>query len=90
MKKYFIGISLVIGLLFFGTVAQSLYYLHQNKKLSVDDEVAAGKLIWQRENCMECHAIFGNGGYSASDLTKIMEKRDTEWLMNFFSEPPVM
>ena len=29
-----------------------------------------GKLVIQTRNCMNCHTIFGNGAYYATDLTK--------------------
>ncbi|MBS4025164.1 MAG: cytochrome c [Clostridia bacterium] len=90
MKKIFILVSAISGLLFLGVVSFSVYQLHQQEKIFVDDRVIAGKEVWQREGCMECHAIFGNGGYSASDLTKIMKKRDEEWLKEYFSNPPIM
>lgn len=46
--------------------------------------VIVGKQAWQRGGCMECHTLFGNGGYNAPDLTKVTERHSdsyiTDWL----------
>jgi len=54
----------------------------------VPREVSAGKKIWQDNGCVECHTIFGNGGYNAPDLTKTYEARGRKWLVDFFNNPP--
>ncbi|GFO57097.1 hypothetical protein GMSM_41040 [Geomonas sp. Red276] len=33
-------------------------------------EVIAGKKVWHRYNCNDCHTILGFGGYYAPDMTK--------------------
>ena len=39
------------------------------EKLS--DQVVAGKRVFQKYNCNDCHTILGVGGYYAPDLTKV-------------------
>lgn len=56
----------------------------------ISAEAVAGKRIWQKEGCVECHAIFGNGSYSAPDLTHITDKRNAAWLTNYLINPPVI
>lgn len=54
-------------------------------KLSV--QVAAGKWVWQRHNCNDCHTILGIGGYYAPDLTRVMGRRDPSWMKAFLKDP---
>lgn len=46
--------------------------------------VVLGKFAWQRAGCVECHTIFGNGGYNAPDLTRVTDRLSdqaiTDWL----------
>lgn len=54
------------------------------------EEATQGKQVWQEYNCISCHSLFGNGGYNADDMTRIVRKRSSQELMNFFDNPPVM
>lgn len=54
------------------------------------EQAIAGKLVWQRHNCVSCHTLFGHGGYSADDLTNITAKKTSLDLINYLVEPPVM
>lgn len=56
----------------------------------IPESVTAGKLVWQRHNCMSCHTLFGNGGYDADDLTNITTKRALSYLIDYLVQPPVM
>ena len=49
-----------------------------------------GKKAWQRRGCVECHTIFGNGGYNAPDLTREVSGRGVPWISHFLQDPPVM
>lgn len=50
-------------------------------------QVAAGKWVWQKHNCNDCHTILGIGGYYAPDLTKVMSSRDPDWTKRFLKDP---
>lgn len=54
------------------------------------EEAMAGKLVWQKHNCVSCHTLFGNGGYDADDLTHIITKKTPDELVNYLVSPPVM
>lgn len=57
---------------------------HEEK---LNGQVAAGKWVWQKYNCNDCHTILGIGGYYAPDLTKVMERRDAGWINRFMQNP---
>jgi len=53
-------------------------------------EAIAGKRVWQQKGCIECHALLGNGSYSAVDLTKITLELSQKDLENFLTNPPII
>lgn len=56
----------------------------------IPEQAFAGKLVWQRHNCVSCHTLFGNGGYEAEDLTHVTTKLSPAYLVNYLVQPPVM
>ena len=50
-------------------------------------QVAAGKWVWQKYNCNDCHTILGIGGYYAPDVTKVAKYRTQDWLGRFLRDP---
>lgn len=50
----------------------------------------AGRRVWQAQGCMECHTIFGNGGYTAKEITTVYAERGPEWLASFLERPPML
>jgi len=54
------------------------------------ESAVAGKVVWQRHNCVSCHTLFGHGGYEGDDLTHITDQKNSSYLINYLVEPPVM
>lgn len=54
------------------------------------DQVVEGKKIWEHNNCMGCHTLFGEGAYYAPELTKVIERRGKGWLKIFLKNPEAM
>jgi|RhiMethySRZTD1v2_1073278.scaffolds.fasta_scaffold32737_2 nitric oxide reductase subunit C len=50
-------------------------------------EVIAGKNVWHRFNCTNCHTLLGEGAYYAPDLTKIAAQRGRAYLEAFLKDP---
>lgn len=50
-------------------------------------EVLAGKTVWHKQNCTNCHTLMGEGAYYAPDLTKIASQRGREYLRAFMKNP---
>jgi nitric oxide reductase subunit C len=50
-------------------------------------QVIAGKNVWHRYNCTNCHTLFGEGAYYAPDLTKIANQRSADYLRAFLKDP---
>lgn len=77
-----------LSLFLFGALIYYSLTSHPNQPIT--SEAVAGKKIWESYGCIECHAIFGNGGYSAPELTKTYQERGRAWLEDFFQNPPFM
>ena len=52
--------------------------------------VTRGKHIWEDNNCMGCHTLFGEGAYYAPELTKVVERRGKPWMRLFLKDPEAM
>ncbi len=83
---YVLALSSISVLLF----ALLIYHFTTNiDPQTIGTEAAAGKKVWESKGCIECHAVFGNGGYAAPDLTKTFAVRGENWLADFFRDPPM-
>jgi nitric oxide reductase subunit C len=54
---------------------------------AIDEHVIAGKEVWHRYNCTNCHTLLGEGAYYAPDLTKITTQRGAPYLREFMKDP---
>lgn len=50
-------------------------------------EVQAGRDVWHKYNCVNCHTLFGEGAYYAPDLTKITKLRGEAYLTAYLKDP---
>ncbi len=51
------------------------------------DQVVAGKHVWHKYNCNDCHTILGFGSYYAPDLTKAYWRRGGEGIKAVVRSP---
>lgn len=54
------------------------------------EQVVRGKKLWDKNNCMGCHTLFGEGAYYAPELTKVVERRGEPWIKVFLKDPEAM
>lgn len=57
----------IFGWLTFDFHQHEEQYAHNSK---INDDIVAGKKVWHKYNCNDCHTILGFGGYYAPDMTK--------------------
>jgi len=87
-RLFFYGSSAVFGLIFLGlTVDTHRQVPKLTNEASLTPDVIAGKHIWHRKNCINCHTLLGEGAYYAPDLTKITQQRGAEYLKAFLKDP---
>lgn len=90
-RAFFIGGTLVFSGIF---LALTIDTLRQNaartKSQNLSDAVLRGKDIWERNNCMGCHTILGEGAYYAPDLSHVVERRGEAFIRTFIKDPQAM
>jgi nitric oxide reductase subunit C len=50
-------------------------------------QVIAGKRVWHKYNCNDCHTILGFGSYYAPDMTKVYWRRGGEGIKAVMRDP---
>ena len=90
-RAFFPGGTGVFTLAFLGLTIDSHRQIPaQTREENITKQVVAGKKIWENNNCMGCHTLFGEGAYYAPELTKVIERRGKPWLRLFLKDPQKM
>ena len=75
-RNIYFGGSLFAILVFAGLTMDTV---RQVPKLSNDhlitESVAVGKAIWEKNNCVGCHTLMGEGAYYAPELANVFDRR---------------
>ncbi len=82
-----IGFSAVFLLLTIDTIRR---VPAQTKQQNLTEQVVHGKHLWERNNCMGCHTLLGEGAYYAPELTKVYERRGPEFIKAMLRDPQAM
>ena len=87
--RYFaIGSTLLATLIFLGlTIDSHRQFPKLTNAQNITPAVTLGKNTWHKNNCINCHTIFGEGAYYAPDLTKIAQQRGAPYLRAFLKDP---
>lgn len=90
-KTFFVGGTLLFsGVFLWLTVDTVIEVKKRPTNKTITPEVVRGKLIWEDNNCMGCHSLFGEGAYYAPELTKVVERRGADWIRVFIKDPEAM
>ncbi len=84
-KLFFLVGTFVTFAVFIGLTIYSLRQVQTN----LPEDVARGKHLWEKNNCMGCHTILGEGAYYAPELTNVLKRRDVNFVKGvLMSEKP--
>lgn len=87
-RFFFLGGTAVTFLVFIGLTVFSLSKAQdQSHEENLTEAVVRGKYIWEKNNCMGCHTILGEGGYYAPELTKVIERRGEGYVKAVLMSP---
>ena len=87
-RAFFLGGTAVTFLIFIGLTVFSLSAAQdQTHKENLTAQVVRGKLLWEKNNCMGCHTILGEGAYYAPELTKVIERRGAGYVKAILMSP---
>jgi nitric oxide reductase subunit C len=75
-RNIFYGGSLFFILIFVGLTAQSHRHIVTTSTdgTTLTDSVAAGKHLWEKHSCINCHTLLGEGAYFAPELGNVMTR----------------
>lgn len=75
-RNIFYGGSLFFILIFVGLTAHSHLYITKTSTniATLTPSVAAGKHLWEKHSCVNCHTILGEGAYYAPELGNVMTR----------------
>jgi nitric oxide reductase subunit C len=51
-------------------------------------QVAEGKLVWERNNCIGCHTLLGEGAYFAPELGNVYARRGGDFIRIWMKAQP--
>ena len=90
-RLFFLGGTLVFSCVFLYLTVDSIGKIpEQTRSVNITAEVKRGKHLFDKNNCMGCHTILGEGAYYAPELTKVYERRGPEWMAVFLKDPEAM
>lgn len=90
-RAFFVGGTMLFsGVLIALTIDTVRQTGERTKSQNLTDTVRRGKDIWEKNNCMGCHTLLGEGAYYAPDLTKVVARRGDAFIRAFIKDPQAM
>ncbi|MEB2310494.1 MAG: c-type cytochrome [Sorangiineae bacterium] len=90
-RAFFLGGTALCSLAFIGLTWDTFRKIPaQTHSAAITESVARGKESWERNNCMGCHTLFGEGAYYAPELTKVYERRGPTFIRMMLKDPEGM
>lgn len=87
---FFIG-TIGFSAIFLGLTLDTMRRVpEQTQQHNITPQVVQGKHLWEKNNCMGCHTLLGEGAYYAPELTKVYERRGPEFLTAMLRDPQAM
>ncbi len=75
-RNVFYGGSIFFVVVFVALTVQSHRYITSisTSKLPLTEEVVLGKRVWERNACINCHTLHGEGAYFAPEVGNVMTR----------------
>ena len=87
---FLVGTALTSGAFILLTIDTLARVPEQTNAHLITPEVAHGKELWESNNCMGCHTLFGEGAYYAPELTRVYERRGPAFIEAMLRDPEAM
>ncbi|MFO0722298.1 MAG: c-type cytochrome [Myxococcota bacterium] len=90
-RAFFLSGTAVCGVTFIGLTLDTFQQLPgRTNAVAITPAVAHGKELWDSNNCMGCHTIFGEGAYYAPELTRVYERRGPVFIASILKDPEAL
>lgn len=87
-RLFAIGSTAIAALTFLAmTIDSHRQFPKLTNAQNITPAVTRGKHVWHKNNCINCHTLFGEGAYYAPDLTKIAQQRGAQYLHAYLRDP---
>lgn len=89
-RNIFYGGSIFFLVIFFGLTIQSCNYALSTSTdaKGLTESVARGKLVWEKNACIDCHTILGEGAYFAPELGNVYKRRGGDFIKAWIKSQP--
>jgi len=90
-RNIYFGGSVFFILLFLGLTFDTLSVLpERDNRGAITENVSLGKKVWEINNCIGCHTLFGEGAYSAPELGNVYPRfgKSKEAIIGFIKSRP--
>jgi nitric oxide reductase subunit C len=88
-RNIFYGGTVFFILLFLALTFDSMQTLpKRDNRANLTPAVVAGKKIWETNNCIGCHTLFGEGAYFAPELGNVYKRRGPEFIKAWIQGQP--
>ena len=89
-RNIFIGGSVFFFLLLVALSFDTMQVLpKRDHRENLTDSVIRGKKVWEKNDCVGCHTILGEGAYYAPELGNVYARRGGEFIKIWIQSRPV-
>lgn len=75
-KNIYYGGGLFALLIFLGLSFDTVQQIpKRSNQANMTESVVAGKALWEKNNCVGCHTLIGEGAYYAPELMNVFQRR---------------
>lgn len=89
-RNIFIGGSTFFFLLLVALTVDTMRVLpERDNRVNITESVVRGKHIWEKNNCIGCHTLLGEGAYYAPELGNVYARRGGDFIKIWMQSRPV-
>lgn len=88
-RNIFYGGAAFFFLLFVALTFDTMHVLPQrDHRANISAQVALGKQVWERNDCIGCHTLLGEGAYFAPELGNVYQRRGPAFIKAWIKAQP--
>lgn len=90
-RAFFLIGTALTSVAFVGLTVDSIRQVpERTRSIDLSESAIRGKVLWEDNNCMGCHTLFGEGAYYAPELTKVYDRRGPAFIEAMLIDPESM
>lgn len=90
-RTFFLTGTIGLAVIFVGLTIDTMRRVpDQTHAQHLTPQVVQGKHLWDKNNCMGCHTLLGEGAYYAPELTQVYARRGPAFIQAMLRDPQAM